>query len=72
MFKALGDLFRFVSLIISAGHSLAEAGKLQADIVKESSEFDVRKKRMKLAAELEAFEKELAEKSADIEKLKAA
>ena len=60
MFKSLGELFALITLSISALSDLATAGKYQTEIIKDSSDFDARKKRIALNADLKAYEAELA------------
>ena len=60
MFKSLGELFALITMSISALSDLATAGKYQTEIIKDSSDFDARKKRMSLNADLAAYEKQLA------------
>jgi hypothetical protein len=72
MFKVLAELFGLITLTISSVSDLATAGKYQTEIIKDSSEFDARKKRAKLNADYEAYNKQLEAEptiqSADLKK----
>ena len=61
MFKSFGELFALITISISALSDLATAGKCQTEIIKDSSEFDARKKRMALDDDLKTFEAQLNE-----------
>jgi hypothetical protein len=72
LFTAIRDLFAFFTIGIGACNDLATAGKYQTEIIKDTSAFDVQKKRAKLQQDLDAYQKQLATeptiKSADLKK----
>ncbi len=58
MFKSLGELFDLLSVTIQALSNLVNAGERQSQIILESSDADVERKRTKLHADLIAFRAE--------------
>jgi len=55
MFKNIGELASLVSVIIGSVSDLMKAGKCQTEIIRETSEFDVEKKRAQLKVDLAQF-----------------
>lgn len=72
MFKLIGQLAATLCRTVTMIDHLAEAGEVQTEIIRDSSQFDARKKRSKLQADLKAYEAELAAeppvKPADLKK----
>ena len=60
MFKLIGQLAATLCRTITMIDHLAEAGEVQTEIIRDSSVFDVKKKRAKLQADLAAYEKQLS------------
>ena len=60
MFKLIGQLAATLCRTITMIDHLAEAGEVQTEIIRDSSVFDVKKKRAKLQVDLAAYEKQLS------------
>jgi len=60
MFKLIGQLAATLCRTITMIDHLAEAGEVQTEIIRDSSVFDVKKKRAKLQADLAEYEKQLS------------
>jgi hypothetical protein len=70
MFNLFGRLINLCIRGVNIADNLTEAAEVQTEIVRDSSLFSAKKKRLTLDAEMAAFEKQLAEepviKAADL------